>query len=61
MKNKPLIIFIMLKKCKYIFICGAIASGIGKGVIISSIGLLLKLGGYRVSFLKIDPYLVFQI
>ncbi len=47
-----------LKQCKYIFICGAIASGIGKGVTNSSIGMLLKKYGYNVSFLKIDPYLV---
>ncbi|CAD8133373.1 unnamed protein product [Paramecium octaurelia] len=47
----------MLNKCKYLFICGAIASGIGKGTINSSIGMLLKQYGYKVSFLKIDPYL----
>lgn len=47
-----------IKKCKFLFICGAIASGIGKGVMNSSIGLLLKQYGYSVSFLKIDPYLV---
>ncbi|CAD8060948.1 unnamed protein product [Paramecium sonneborni] len=47
----------MIKKCKYLFICGAIASGIGKGTINSSIGMLLKEYGYKVSFLKIDPYL----
>lgn len=44
---------------KFIFICGAIASGIGKGVINSSLGMLIKSYGYSVSFLKIDPYLVY--
>lgn len=48
----------MLNKCKFLFICGAIASGIGKGTVNSSIGMLLKEYGYKVSFLKIDPYLV---
>ncbi|CAD8139430.1 unnamed protein product [Paramecium octaurelia] len=47
----------MLNKCKYLFICGAIASGIAKLTINSSIGMLLKQYGYQVSFLKIDPYL----
>ena len=49
----------MLKKCKYLFICGAVASGIGKGVINSSIGMLLKECGYNVALMKIDPYLVY--
>jgi CTP synthase len=41
---------------KYIFVTGGVISGLGKGVITSSIGLLLKLQGYRVSLQKIDPY-----
>jgi hypothetical protein len=36
--------------------CGAVA-GLGKGVTISSIGVLLKACGLRVSAVKIDPYL----
>ncbi len=32
-------------------------SGIGKGVSISSIGLILKSKGFRVTALKIDPYI----
>jgi len=47
----------MKTNCKYLFIFGAIASGIGKGTINSSIGMLLRQYGYKVSFLKIDPYL----
>lgn len=31
-------------------------SGLGKGVVTSSIAKLLQLGGYRVSCIKIDPY-----
>jgi len=41
---------------KYIFVTGGVLSGLGKGVISSSIGLLLKLQGYSVSLQKIDPY-----
>lgn len=42
---------------KYIFISGGVISGIGKGIATASIALLLKAAGYRVSPLKIDPYL----
>ena len=41
---------------KYIFVTGGVLSGLGKGVVAASIGLLLKLQGYRVSLQKIDPY-----
>ncbi|KAL7668198.1 hypothetical protein ACOME3_008911 [Neoechinorhynchus agilis] len=42
---------------KYIVVCGAVISGLGKGVIISSIGLILKSYGYRITAIKIDPYI----
>ncbi len=42
---------------KYIFITGGVMSGLGKGVIAASIAKLLQLSGYRVSCMKIDPYL----
>ncbi|MBI5466650.1 MAG: CTP synthase [Candidatus Kerfeldbacteria bacterium] len=42
---------------KYIFVVGGVLSGLGKGIAVSSIGLLLKGRGYRVSAMKIDPYL----
>ena len=32
-------------------------SGLGKGVTASSIGVLLKAGGWRVTSIKIDPYI----
>lgn len=32
-------------------------SGLGKGITASSIGLILKTNGYRVTAIKIDPYL----
>jgi len=41
---------------KYIFVTGGVLSGLGKGVVAASIGLLFKLQGYRVTLQKIDPY-----
>ncbi|MCD6233313.1 CTP synthase [bacterium] len=40
----------------YIFIAGGVMSGIGKGVTTASIGRILKSKGFRVTALKIDPY-----
>jgi len=42
---------------KYILVSGGVISGIGKGVISSSIGTLLKAYGIPVTAIKIDPYL----
>lgn len=42
---------------KYIFVVGGVMSGVGKGVSASSIGLILQSKGYRVTALKIDPYI----
>lgn len=42
---------------KYVLVTGGVVSGLGKGVTASSIGLLLKACGLRVTSLKIDPYL----
>ncbi|KAJ8328183.1 CTP synthase ura7 [Batrachochytrium dendrobatidis] len=42
---------------KYIIVSGGVISGIGKGVIASSTGLLLHTRGMRVTSIKIDPYL----
>jgi len=42
---------------KYILVSGGVISGVGKGVITSSIGTLLKSLGMRVTAIKIDPYL----
>jgi CTP synthase len=41
---------------KFVFITGGVLSGLGKGVVAASIGLLFKLQGHRVSPQKIDPY-----
>ncbi|ORY23932.1 CTP synthase [Naematelia encephala] len=42
---------------KYILVAGGVISGIGKGVIASSTGLLLKTVGLKVTAIKIDPYM----
>ncbi|PIK56996.1 putative CTP synthase 1 [Apostichopus japonicus] len=42
---------------KYILVSGGVISGIGKGVIASSLGTLMKSCGLRVTSIKIDPYL----
>ncbi len=42
---------------RYIFVCGGVMSGIGKGVSTASIARILKSRGFRVSALKIDPYI----
>lgn len=42
---------------KYIFVAGGVMSGIGKGVATASIGTILKSYGYKVTAIKIDPYI----
>jgi len=42
---------------KYVFITGGVASSLGKGIISSSLGLLLQERGFKVTIMKIDPYL----
>ena len=42
---------------KYIFVLGGVMSGVGKGVVTSSLGLLLQQKGYPVNLVKVDPYL----
>ena len=42
---------------KYIIVTGGIVSGLGKGIVASSIGLLLQSTGYKVTAIKIDPYI----
>lgn len=45
---------------KYIVVTGGVISGLGKGTVASSIGLLLRSYGLRVTAIKIDPYLNFD-
>ncbi len=42
---------------KYIFVLGGVMSGVGKGIVASSVALLLEQKGYPVNLVKIDPYL----
>ncbi|MDW8148947.1 MAG: CTP synthase [Roseiflexaceae bacterium] len=42
---------------KYIFVTGGVASSVGKGITVASIGRLLKARGLRVSVQKLDPYI----
>lgn len=42
---------------KIILVTGGVISGIGKGIVSSSLGVLLKAHGYRVTSIKIDPYI----
>ena len=42
---------------KFIVVTGGVCSSIGKGVLVSSLGVLLKHAGYSVSVIKMDPYL----
>jgi len=42
---------------KFIIVTGGVCSSIGKGILISSIGALLKHAGTTISIMKMDPYL----
>ncbi|MEM3571046.1 MAG: CTP synthetase, partial [Candidatus Bathyarchaeia archaeon] len=42
---------------KYIFVTGGVMSGIGKGILSASIGKILQARGFKVTAIKIDPYL----
>lgn len=41
---------------RYIFVTGGVMSGVGKGVASSSIAAILQARGYKVTSIKIDPY-----
>ncbi|MCF7820172.1 MAG: CTP synthase [Candidatus Pacebacteria bacterium] len=45
------------KNTKYIFVVGGVMSGVGKGVTTASIGTILQSKGYKVSAIKMDPYI----
>ncbi|NLL69088.1 MAG: CTP synthase [Acholeplasmataceae bacterium] len=42
---------------KYIFVTGGVVSSLGKGIVASSIGVLLKARGLKVTMQKFDPYI----
>eukprot|EP00924_Labyrinthula_sp_SR-Ha-C_P010783 maker-scaffold_35-snap-gene-1.57-mRNA-1 protein AED:0.24 eAED:0.24 QI:44/1/1/1/0.5/0.33/3/19/607 len=45
------------KETKFLFVTGGVVSGLGKGITISSIGVLLRAKGIETTCIKIDPYL----
>jgi CTP synthase len=42
---------------KYLFVTGGVASSVGKGIAVASIGRLFKSRGLSVSIMKLDPYI----
>ena len=42
---------------KFIFVTGGVVSSLGKGITVASLGALLKRRGFKVSIIKMDPYL----
>jgi len=46
----------MKKQTRFIFVTGGVMSGIGKGVTTVSIGKVLQGYGFRVTAIKVDPY-----
>jgi CTP synthase len=46
-----------MPKTRYIFITGGVLSSLGKGIAAASIGNILESYGYKISILKLDPYL----
>jgi len=42
---------------KYVFVTGGVVSGLGKGILASSVGALLRARGFKVTALKADPYI----
>jgi CTP synthase len=43
--------------CRFVFVTGGVMSAVGKGVATASIGKLLQFRGFKISVVKIDPYL----
>lgn len=44
-------------RTRYVFVTGGVVSGLGKGITAASLGRLLKARGYKVTVLKLDPYI----
>jgi CTP synthase len=42
---------------KLIFVTGGVVSSLGKGIASASIGALMEAHGYRISMIKLDPYI----
>lgn len=57
MKMPELLDSIQKTNTKFVVVTGGVCSSIGKGVLLSSLGVLLKSAGYSVAVIKWDPYL----
>lgn len=57
MNREELLHHVKENKTNFIIVTGGVCSSIGKGVLISSIGVLIKDFGASVSVMKFDPYL----
>ena len=42
---------------KYLFVTGGVLSSLGKGITSASLGALLEARGYKVTIMKLDPYI----
>ena len=57
METKKLYEKVKQQNTKFIVVTGGVCSSLGKGILVSSIGVLLKNSGYSISVMKLDPYL----
>src|SRR3990167_3027537 len=46
-----------MNNTKYIFVVGGVMSSVGKGIVCSSMGTILKARGYKPTIIKIAPYI----
>lgn len=46
-----------MKNARYIFITGGVISSLGKGIASASIGRILESAGFKVTLMKLDPYI----
>lgn len=46
-----------LPDTRYIFVTGGVTSSLGKGILASSLAMLLQSRGYKVTIQKLDPYI----
>ncbi|MDR3236972.1 MAG: CTP synthase [Spirochaetia bacterium] len=42
---------------RFVFVTGGVCSSLGKGISVASLGLLLEGRGYKISLIKMDPYI----
>jgi CTP synthase len=56
----PWSIFLLIEMVNYIIVTGGVISGLGKGITTASIGKILENHGYKVTAMKIDPYINFD-